>query len=89
MMGLDLSLLKNTEHSADVPSRHIRVMAAELERLQAECARLEAENIDLRSERALRLADAERICAWDRRPWTKICRAFLYRGRGTADCLSF
>jgi len=39
-------------------------MAAELERLQAECARLEAENITLRSERALRLADAERVCAW-------------------------
>ncbi len=64
MKELDLALLRNTEHSADVPSRHIRVMAAELERLQAECARLEAENIALRSERALRLADAERICAW-------------------------
>lgn len=64
MNGLDLALLKNTEHSADVPSRHIRVMAAELERLQAECARLEAENIVLRSDRALRLADAERVCAW-------------------------
>ncbi|MCZ2155217.1 MAG: hypothetical protein LC114_15165 [Bryobacterales bacterium] len=64
MKGLDLALIKKTEHSADVPSRHIRVMAAELERLQAECARLEAENITLRSERALRLADAERVCAW-------------------------
>jgi len=57
MIELDLSLLKQTEHSADVPSRHIRMMAAELERLQAE-------NLALRSDRSLRLADSERVCAW-------------------------
>lgn len=57
MKGLDLDLLKKTEHSSDVPSRHIRLMAAELERLQAE-------NLTLRSDRALRLADSELVCAW-------------------------
>lgn len=64
MKELDLVLLKKTEHSADVPSRHIRMMAAELERLQADYIRLEAENLTLRSERANKLADSERICSW-------------------------
>lgn len=64
MKDIDLALLKKTEHSADVPSRHIRIMAAELERLQAVSSRLESENLTLRSERANKLADAERVCAW-------------------------
>ncbi len=64
MKELDFELLKKTEHSADVPSRHVRMMAAELERLQAENSRLEAENLTLRSERANKLADVERVCAW-------------------------
>ncbi len=64
MKGHRLALIKEAEHSAEVPSRYTRIMAMKLERLQAECARLEAENIALRSERALRLADAERVCAW-------------------------
>ncbi len=57
MKELDLALPKKTEHRSDVPSRHIRMMATELEHLQAENGRLEAENLALYSERANKLAD--------------------------------
>lgn len=52
-----LNRLKTLEHSTDIPVRHIRLMAAELERL-------DAENVALRQERAQTLADADRVCAW-------------------------
>lgn len=55
--GAFLARLKNLENATDVPVRYIRVLAAEYERI-------ETENVALRQERAMRLADAERVCAW-------------------------
>ncbi|MBL1153143.1 MAG: hypothetical protein HND43_10490 [Armatimonadetes bacterium] len=52
-----LERLKTLEYSSDIPVRHIRLMAAEL-------ARLDAENVALRQEKAQTLADTGRICAW-------------------------
>ncbi len=80
MKSIDLNLLKKTEHSSDVPSRHIRLMAAELERLQAENSRLEAENLTLRSERANKLAEFRTGLRLDRQSFSQEGGAGFHRG---------